>query len=96
MNRTGPAEPIGQVGQLPYQLFKNSLQVAHPGFESCHTVHTICPTSFIVLLPALPRYGKYEIGGLSSGSASTICQDVLKSDNVQHKWGFIDSQRKPL
>ena len=23
-----------------------------------------------------------------------ICQDVLKSDNLLHKWGFIDSQMK--
>ena len=30
--------------------------------------------------------------GLSCGSAFHICQDLLKSANVLHKWGFVDSQ----
>ena len=25
-------------------------------------------------------------------STSSICQDILKSDNLLHKWGFVDSQ----
>ena len=38
------------------------------------------------------RYGKDEIRGLTRGSISRICQDVLKSVNLLHNWGFVDSQ----
>ena len=38
--------------------------------------------------------GKYGSWGLSCGSASSIFKDVLKSDNLLHKWGFVDSQMK--
>ena len=31
------------------------------------------------------RYGKYETRGLSCGSTSSICQEILKSDNLLHK-----------
>ena len=32
-----------------------------------------------------PRgYGKYDTIGLSCGNTFSICQDVLKSDNLQH------------
>ena len=37
------------------------------------------------------RYGKDESRGLSCGCTSSICQDVMKSDNLLHKWGFVDS-----
>ena len=37
------------------------------------------------------RYGKYESRGLSCGWTYSICQDVMKSDNLLHKWGFVDS-----
>ena len=40
------------------------------------------------------RHGKYETKGLSCGITSSICQDVLKSDNLLHKQGFVDSQMK--
>ena len=38
------------------------------------------------------RYGIYETRGLNSGSTSSICQDMLKSDNLLRKWGFVESQ----
>ena len=37
------------------------------------------------------RYGKDETRGLSCGSTSRIWQDILKSDNLLHKQGFVDS-----
>ena len=40
------------------------------------------------------RYGKFESRELGCGSTSSICQDALKSDNLLHKWGFVDSQMK--
>ena len=42
------------------------------------------------------RYGKFETRGLSCGGTSSICQAILKSDNLLHKWGFADSQMKSL
>ena len=33
-------------------------------------------------------YGKYESRGISSGSTSCICQDVLKSKNLQGLQGI--------
>ena len=38
------------------------------------------------------RYGKDESKGLNCGCTSVICQDVMKSDNLLHKQGFVDSQ----
>ena len=38
------------------------------------------------------RYGIYERRVLSCGSTSSICQDVLKSGNLLHKWGFVKTQ----
>ena len=38
------------------------------------------------------RYGKDGTRGLSCGSTSNICQDVLKSANLLHKQCFVDSQ----
>ena len=38
------------------------------------------------------RYGEDESRGLSCGCTSSICQNVLKSDSLLHKWGFVDSQ----
>ena len=38
------------------------------------------------------RHGKDESRGLNFNCISSICQDVLKSDNLLHKWGFVDSQ----
>ena len=48
-------------------------------------------------LPIVPhwkalRYGKDGPRQLSCGSISSICQAILKSDNLLHKWGFVDSQ----
>ena len=40
------------------------------------------------------RYGKDGLRGLSCGITSSICQDILKSDNLLHKQGFVDSQMK--
>ena len=37
-------------------------------------------------------YDKYEAGALSCGSTLNVCQDILKSANLLHKGGFIDSQ----
>ena len=37
-------------------------------------------------------YGKYETRGLSCGSTLSIFKDVLKSGNLLHKRGFVDSQ----
>ena len=37
------------------------------------------------------RYGKDESRGLSYDSTLSICQDVLKSGNLLHKWGSVDS-----
>ena len=42
------------------------------------------------------RYGKYESRGLCCGSTSSICHDYMKSDNFQHKRGFVDSQMKTI
>ena len=38
------------------------------------------------------RRGKPETRGLICCYTSNICQDVLKSDNLQHKQGFVYSQ----
>ena len=38
------------------------------------------------------RYGENCQRGLSLGSALNIHQDVLKSENLPHKHGFVDSQ----
>ena len=38
------------------------------------------------------KYGKNETRGLICGSTSSICQDALKSINLLHKFGFVDSQ----
>ena len=38
------------------------------------------------------KYGQYESRGLNYESTFIICQDILKNDNLLHKWGFIDSQ----
>ena len=38
------------------------------------------------------RCGKYETRGLSCGSTSNICQDVLKSNNSLHKTGIVNSR----
>ena len=37
------------------------------------------------------RYGIYEGKGLSCGRTLRISQNVMKSDNLQHKRGFVDS-----
>ena len=37
------------------------------------------------------RYGKDESKRLSYDSTPSICPDVLKSDNLLHKQGFVDS-----
>ena len=34
-------------------------------------------------------HGKYEPRGLSCGGTLKICQDVLKSANLLHKWGIV-------
>ena len=38
------------------------------------------------------KYGKDGSGGLSCGSTSNICQDVLKSNNLLHKTGIVNSR----
>ena len=38
------------------------------------------------------RYGKDDLRGLSCGSTSSICEDVLKSDNLLHKQAFVKTQ----
>ena len=38
------------------------------------------------------RYGKDESRGQSCGSPLNIHQDILKSGNLLHKQGFVDSQ----
>ena len=38
------------------------------------------------------RYGKDDSRGLSCGSNPNIQRDVMKSGNLLHKWGFVDSQ----
>ena len=38
------------------------------------------------------RHGKYESKGFICGGTYSIGQDVLKSGNLLHKWGFVDSQ----
>ena len=42
------------------------------------------------------RWDEYEPRGLSCGSAFNIFQDILKSDNLLDKQGFVDSQTKIL
>ena len=37
------------------------------------------------------RHGKDGSRGLSCDRTSSICQDILKSDNLLHKPGFVDS-----
>ena len=39
-------------------------------------------------------FSKYEARGLSSGNTLRLCQDVLKSANLLHKLGLVDSQMK--
>ena len=39
-----------------------------------------------------PRYGKYDLRGLSYNGSSNICQNVMKSVNLLHKQDFDDSQ----
>ena len=36
--------------------------------------------------------GKYELRGLCCGSTVNICQGILKSANLLHKWGFVKTQ----
>ena len=38
------------------------------------------------------KYGKNEARGLSCGKTLSICQYVLKSGNLLHKWDFVDFQ----
>ena len=38
------------------------------------------------------RYGIYEKRGLSCGSTPSICQGILKSGNLLHKWGSVKTQ----
>ena len=38
------------------------------------------------------RYSKYESRGLSCDSTSSICQVVLKSDNLLHKQSYVKAQ----
>ena len=38
------------------------------------------------------RYGKDGSREISCGSTSSICQDILKSDNLLHKRGFVKTQ----
>ena len=38
------------------------------------------------------RYGKDESRELSCGSTSSICQGILKSHNLLHKQGFVETQ----
>ena len=47
--------------------------------------HTIPPWKAL-------RYGKYNSRGISCGSTLNIYQDILKSGNLLHKQGFVDSQ----
>ena len=47
--------------------------------------------SYSTSLKAL-RYGKDDSRGQTCGSTLNIHQDVLKSGNLQHKQGFVDSQ----
>ena len=37
------------------------------------------------------KYGKDKSRGLSCGCTFSICQDIMKSDNLLHKQGFVDS-----
>ena len=37
-------------------------------------------------------YGKDESRGLNCNCTSSICQNVLKSVNLQHKWDSVDSK----
>ena len=34
--------------------------------------------------------------GLVVAALLSICQDVLKIDNLLHEWGFVDSQMKTI
>ena len=38
------------------------------------------------------RHGKNGSRELSCGSTSSICQNILKSDNLLHKGGFVKTQ----
>ena len=40
------------------------------------------------------RYGKDGSRQLGCGCTSSICQGILKSVNLLHKQGFVDSQMK--
>ena len=39
---------------------------------------------------------EYETRGLGSESVHNICQYFMKSDNLLHKLGFVDSQMKDI
>ena len=47
--------------------------------------------SYGTLFESSQIYGKDESRGLSCGCTSSIFQDVMKSDNLLHKRGFVDS-----
>ena len=38
------------------------------------------------------RYGIYETRGFSCGSTSSICQGILKSGNLLHKWCVVKTK----
>ena len=50
-----------------------------------------CPAVFLIPLD-WRRLLSLRKRGLNCGSTLNICQDVLKSDNLLHKWGLVDSQ----
>ena len=53
---------------------------------------TLEPQGYTVTHLKALRDGKYDTRGLSFGSTSSIYQDLLKSDILQDKRGFVDSQ----
>ena len=46
------------------------------------------------MIPHLRALRKYEPGGLGCDCTLNNCQNILKSANLLHKQGFVDSQMK--
>ena len=81
---------IKSLPELSSYIRKFSVYVAHIKFHILGTRLLAWVIQYPIGEPT--RYGKYDSRVFSCGSTSSICQDVLKSDNLLHKRGSVDSQ----
>ena len=59
---------------------------------TCHISNTSQGKGYTVFHWKALNCNEYEPRGLSCGSTLNIHQDVLKSENLLHKQGFVDFQ----